>query len=301
MPFMGLNGGPHFKFDEAVSFVVSTEDQAETDRYWNAIIDGGGSASECGWCKDKYGLSWQITPRRLTELFNEGGDTRQARFRGDDDDEQDRHRQARGRRRGRPRRCVRFAAASFVSLDGVMQAPGGPTEDPTGGFQHGGWLPQFFDEDVGDAIGAFFGDDYDLLLGRRTYDIFAAYWPYVGGEATGIGEVFDRTGADDGAAEAIAMGEAFTAANKYVLTRGSPDLGWSNSHRLGSIEELRAVSEGDGPDLLIQGSSTLYPQLLAEGLLDQLTVMTFPVVLGGASACSAMAPRPRRCAWSTTR
>ena len=69
----------------------------------------------------------------------------------------------------------------FVSLDGVMQAPGGPTEDPTGGFAHGGWLPQFFDEDVGQAIDAFFGKEYDLLLGRRTYDIFAAYWPYVGG------------------------------------------------------------------------------------------------------------------------
>ena len=74
MAFLGLNGGPQFKFDEAVSFIVSTEDQAETDRYWNAIIDGGGSASECGWCKDKFGLSWQITPRRLTELFNEGGE-----------------------------------------------------------------------------------------------------------------------------------------------------------------------------------------------------------------------------------
>ena len=168
----------------------------------------------------------------------------------------------------------------FVSLDGVMQAPGGPTEDPTGGFKHGGWLPQFFDEDVGRAIDAFFGSEYDLLLGRRTYDIFAAYWPYVGGEATGIGEVFDKTGKDDGEAAAIAMGEAFTRANKYVLTRGSPDLGWSNSHRLGSIDELRAVKAGDGPDMLIQGSSTLYPALLREGLLDQLTMMTFPVVLG---------------------
>jgi predicted 3-demethylubiquinone-9 3-methyltransferase (glyoxalase superfamily) len=80
MPFMGLNGGPQFKFDEAVSFQVSTEDQAETDRYWNAIIDNGGSASECGWCKDKFGLSWQITPRRLTELFNEGGARGQRAF-----------------------------------------------------------------------------------------------------------------------------------------------------------------------------------------------------------------------------
>ena len=168
----------------------------------------------------------------------------------------------------------------FVSLDGVMQAPGGPSEDPTGGFPHGGWLPQFFDEDVGEAINAFFGDEYALLLGRRTYDIFAAYWPYVGGETTGIGEIFDRTGKEEGEAAAIAMGEAFTRADKYVLTRGTPELGWSNSHRLGSIDELRAVRDGDGPDLLIQGSSTIYPALMAAGLLDRLTLMIFPVVLG---------------------
>ena len=80
MTFLGLNGGPNFKFDEAVSFQVSTEDQAETDRYWNAIVDNGGSASECGWCKDQFGLSWQITPRRLTELFNEGGERGERAF-----------------------------------------------------------------------------------------------------------------------------------------------------------------------------------------------------------------------------
>ena len=80
MNFLGLNGGPNFKFDEAVSFVVSTEDQAETDRYWHAIVDNGGSASECGSCKDKFGLSWQITPRRLTEYFNEGGERGKAAF-----------------------------------------------------------------------------------------------------------------------------------------------------------------------------------------------------------------------------
>lgn len=175
----------------------------------------------------------------------------------------------------------KIRGSAFVSLDGVMQAPGGPSEDPTGGFEHGGWLPQFFDEDIGGAIDAFFGQGgYDLLLGRRTYEIFAAYWPYVGGDATGIGEVFDRTGKDEGEAAAIEMGEAFTRATKYVLTRGTPDLGWSNSHRLGSMDELRTIKEGDGPDLLIQGSSTLYPVLIAAGLLDQLTLMTFPVVLG---------------------
>lgn len=171
--------------------------------------------------------------------------------------------------------------AVFVSLDGVMQAPGGPTEDPTGGFAHGGWLPQFFDDEVGEAIGAFFAGEYDLLLGRRTYDIFAAYWPYVGKEATEMGETFERAGHEDGEAEAVAMGEAFTRANKYVLTRGQPDLGWTNSHRVGGLDALRAVKEGDGPDLLIQGSSTLYPALIAAGLLDRLTLMTFPVVLGG--------------------
>jgi len=174
----------------------------------------------------------------------------------------------------------KIRGSAFVSLDGVMQAPGGPSEDPTGGFKHGGWLPQFFDPGVGEAIDAFFGDSYALLLGRRTYDIFAAYWPYVGGEATGIGEIFDKTGKDNGEAAAIQMGEDFTRADKFVLSRGKPDLGWSNSHLLGGLDELRAIKEGNGPDLLIQGSSTLYPQLIEEGLLDRLTVMTFPVVLG---------------------
>lgn len=75
MPFLLLNGGPEFKFDEAISFQVATDDQAETDRYWNAIIDGGGTPSACGWCKDRFGLSWQITPRRLTELLTRDGET----------------------------------------------------------------------------------------------------------------------------------------------------------------------------------------------------------------------------------
>ena len=149
----------------------------------------------------------------------------------------------------------------FQSLDGVIQAPGGPTEDPTGDFQHGGWLPAFFDDAVGQAMGAFFGRPYDLLLGRRTYDIFAAYWPYVSGDHAMLGEAFD-------------------AAGKYVLTRGDQDLPWANSHRLAGIDDVAALKRTDGPDLLIQGSSTIYPALLAAGLLDELMLMTFPVVLG---------------------
>ncbi|MBA2918829.1 dihydrofolate reductase [Sphingomonas sp. MAH-20] len=155
----------------------------------------------------------------------------------------------------------RILGGVFQSLDGVIQAPGGPNENPTGGFAHGGWLPQFFDEEVGREIDQLFARDYDLLLGRRTYDIFAAYWPHVGGEAA-------------------AMGEAFTRAGKYVLTRGNAPLSWANSHRLASIDDLATLKAGSGPDLLIQGSSTLYPQLLAAGLLDQLVLMTFPLVLG---------------------
>jgi dihydrofolate reductase len=149
----------------------------------------------------------------------------------------------------------------FVSLDGVMQAPGGPSEDPTGGFEHGGWLPQFFDEDVGQAIDGFFGKDYALLLGRRTYDIFAAYWPY----------------APD---EMAAIRDPFNACTKYVVTHNDQPLGWENSDRVGAIDDLRAIKQGDGPDLVIQGSGTLYPQLLEAGLLDELTLMISPLVLG---------------------
>ena len=149
----------------------------------------------------------------------------------------------------------------FLSLDGVIQGPGGPTEDITGGFDEGGWVFKLWDEAVGAAINALFASEYDLLLGRRTYDIFAAYWPYVEGEGA-------------------AMGEAFTRANKYVLTRGDQPLEWANSHRLTCIDDVAALKQGDGPDLIIQGSSTIYPGLLAAGLIDRLTLMTFPVALG---------------------
>lgn len=151
----------------------------------------------------------------------------------------------------------------FQSLDGVMQAPGGPDEDPTREFPFGGWAAPFFDETMGQAMGGLFGSPFELLLGRKTYEIFAAHWPYVTGPEA-------------------EMGQMFTATNKYVVTAepDKTDLGWENSHALADMDAVRALKDTDGPDLLIQGSTTLYPQLLAEGLLDRLFVMTFPVILG---------------------
>lgn len=151
--------------------------------------------------------------------------------------------------------------AAFVSLDGVMQAPGAPEEDRSGGFDLGGWLFHYFDEAAGRRIDALFAEPFALLLGRRTYDIFAAYWPFVEGEDTALGARFDR-------------------AAKYVVTRGEQLLSWQNSHRLAGLDALAELKRGEGPELIIQGSSTLYPQLLAAGLIDQLILMTFPVIVG---------------------
>jgi dihydrofolate reductase len=155
----------------------------------------------------------------------------------------------------------RITGAAFVSLDGVVQAPGGPTEDPTGGFAKGGWVAGAFDEAVGGRIGRLFAGEFDLLLGRRTYDIFAAYWPFAGDEEKEIRDPFNR-------------------AAKYVLTSADRPLAWQNSHRLADMDAVAAVKSTAGPDLVIQGSSTLYPQLLAAGLLDELVLMIFPLVLG---------------------
>ena len=155
----------------------------------------------------------------------------------------------------------RITGAIFVSLDGVIQAPGGPEEDRSGGFGLGGWLFQFFDEAVGEQLDRLFAAPFDLLLGRRSYDIFAAHWPYNASEAGGIGERFDR-------------------ASKYVLSASGRSLDWQNSHRLESLDAVADLKHGEGPDLIIQGSGTLYPQLLGAGLVDRLVLMTFPAVIG---------------------
>ena len=154
----------------------------------------------------------------------------------------------------------KLTGAVFLSLDGVMQAPGGPEEDPSSDFRFGGWTFPYFCEQMGPFEDLIMGE-YDLLLGKRTYDIFAAYWPY---------------NQDD------PIGEKFQRINKYVLTHSNAPLEWENSSKL-SGDTAAAVSElkrSGGRDLLIQGSSTLYPPLLSARLIDRLVLMTFPVVLG---------------------
>lgn len=157
----------------------------------------------------------------------------------------------------------RIVVGAFTSLDGVMQAPGGPEEDPTQGFRFGGWVAPFFDTKMGETIDALFGKPFDLLLGRKTYDIFAAHWPYAP-EGDPIGTVFDRI-------------------TKYVATRDpGRQLDWRNSRSLGpdAIAALKALKQEDGPDLLTQGSSDFLKTLFAEGLVDEINVFIFPVVLG---------------------
>ena len=156
-----------------------------------------------------------------------------------------------------PRRII---GAAFLSLDGVMQAPGGPDEDTTGGFEHGGWFAALFEEAVGNQVDTFFKPPFDLLLGRRTYDIFAAHWPFV--------------------PEDDEIGQLFRTITKYVVTSSDAPLGWAGSERLADIDAVAALKAQDGPNLVIQGSSTLYPQLLGRGLIDRLILMTAPVVLG---------------------
>ena len=153
----------------------------------------------------------------------------------------------------------RLTGAIFISLDGVIQAPGGPEEDPTSDFRLGGWVQPFFDDMA--PFEELITSDYDLLLGKRTYDIFAAYWPYN---------------------QDNPIGEKFQGINKYVLTHSDEPLSWENSSKL-SGDTAAAVAElkqGEGRDLLIQGSSTLYPPLLSARLIDRLMLITFPIVLG---------------------
>lgn len=159
-------------------------------------------------------------------------------------------------------------ASAFVSLDGVMQAPGGQDEDRSGGFRFGGWTVPYWDDAVAETMSDLFSAPFDLLLGRRTYDIFAGYWPHITDEADPFSADIART---------------FNQAAKYVATHHGETLTWENSQWLGQdiLARLRELKRTQGPVLLVQGSSTLMQQLLANDLVDELRLLTYPVLLGG--------------------
>ncbi len=148
---------------------------------------------------------------------------------------------------------------SFITLDGVMQAPGGPEEDPSGGFQYGGWTVPYFDEFVGNLMGEQMSRSFDLLLGRKTYDIFAGYWPQHEENWPGVNDV-----------------------KKYVASRSSKELEWKNSILLKDdiVEELKKIKAEDGPELQVHGSGNLIQTLLKHDLVDELWLKIFPITLG---------------------
>ncbi|HEY2343690.1 MAG TPA: dihydrofolate reductase family protein [Chthoniobacteraceae bacterium] len=155
----------------------------------------------------------------------------------------------------------KIIAITHVTLDGVMQAPGGPEEDPTNGFTHGGWAMTFVDDDAMKVVYDVIAGDFDLLLGRRTYETFAAYWPYQGDHP---------------------IAKAFNKAAKYVVTRSLDQLDWERSHRVSgdAAEEIRQLKASDGPELHVWGSSELLQTLIAAELVDEYRIWIFPVVLG---------------------
>src|ERR1700681_2520342 len=152
-----------------------------------------------------------------------------------------------------------------VSMDGVMQAPGGPTEDPTKGFKFGGWSMPYFNKEFGEEIDRLFNEKFDLLLGRKTYEIFAGYWPYYDEEAP-----------------AGCIRKRFNNIKKYAVSRsGEVDTSWQGSVLLRDIADVKRLRKEDGPTLVAQGSTELVHALLANDLVDAMSIFTVPVVLGG--------------------
>jgi dihydrofolate reductase len=150
---------------------------------------------------------------------------------------------------------------TFLTLDGVMQAPGGPGEDDSGGFAHGGWSMTYWDEQMGQVMDEAMSAPFDLVLGRKTYDIFAAYWPHAPEEAGG---------------------KPLNDATKYVASRTRPRLEWSNSVLIegDAAEGIAALKKEDGPELQVHGSGDLIQTLLRHNLVDQYRLWVFPLVIG---------------------
>ena len=155
----------------------------------------------------------------------------------------------------------KLIVSTFVTLDGVMQAPGGPEEDPEGGFAYGGWSVNYWDDQMGEVMGEAMSKPFDLLLGRKTYDIFAAFWP---------------NASDD------AGGKPLNDATKYVASRSQPTLAWGPSVLIegDAAEGVAALKNGNGPALQVHGSGNLIQTLLRHNLVDEFRLWVFPVVIG---------------------
>jgi dihydrofolate reductase len=167
----------------------------------------------------------------------------------------------------------KLAINTFLTLDGVMQAPGGPEEDPTGGFTHGGWSVNYWDEAMGERMGAALNRPFDLLLGRRTYEIFAAHWPH---------------SSDPGA-------DVLNNATKYVASRTLDRVEWSNSRLLEGdpADAVARLKAEDGPEIQVHGSSNLIQTLLQHDLVDEYRLWIFPLVLGTGKRLFADGAIPR--------
>jgi dihydrofolate reductase len=155
----------------------------------------------------------------------------------------------------------KLIVSTFVTLDGVMQAPGGPEEDGEGGFAYGGWSVNYWDDQMGEVMGEAMSKPFDLLLGRKTYDIFAAFWP---------------NASDD------AGGKPLNDATKYVASRSQPTLAWGPSVLIegDAAEGVAALKNGNGPALQVHGSGNLIQTLLRHNLVDEFRLWVFPVVIG---------------------
>lgn len=170
----------------------------------------------------------------------------------------------------------KIITTTFVTLDGVMQAPGGPEEDTSGGFAYGGWQYGRFDDEVtGEILNGFMSQPFELLLGRITYDIFAAYWP----TATIDNEV----------------AVPFNATRKYVVSHTPQKLSWQNSTLISGdvVAEIKKLKAKDGPDLWVYGSGKLIQTLLSNDLIDTMHIWTFPVVLGGGKRLFEVGVKPQ--------
>ncbi len=159
-------------------------------------------------------------------------------------------------------RTRKLAVLTFVTLDGVMQAPGGPEEDPSGGFTHGGWSAGYWDDFLGNVMTEQMRGPFDLLLGRKTYEIFAAYWPHAGAETLGAKEL--------------------NSATKFVVSTTLKKLDWANSVLISGdvAHEIRKLKEQGGPELQVHGSGNLIQTLLKNDLIDELRLKIFPITLG---------------------